>query len=124
MPHDHEKTTILKLYEQFSLKILVVQQITEKGENHMASILWFNGKSPSIADGVFLAPDAQIIGDVTIEEGSSIWFGAVIRGDFGPIHIGKYTSIQDNCVVPVTEKGTRVGDYNPIGHGAVLHECQ
>ncbi|SFE57789.1 gamma carbonic anhydrase family protein [Alteribacillus iranensis] len=90
----------------------------------MASILSFNGKTPSIADGVFLAPDAQIIGDVTIEEGSSIWFGAVIRGDFGPIHIGKYTSIQDNCVVHVTEKGTRVGDYNTIGHGAVLHECQ
>lgn len=89
----------------------------------MAVIHSFNGKTPNIAKGVFLAPDAQIIGDVTIEEGSSIWFGAVLRADFGPIHIGKNTSIQDNCVVHVSEKGTHIGDNNTIGHGAVLHEC-
>jgi gamma-carbonic anhydrase len=83
----------------------------------------FNGRYPKIDKGVFIAPTAVIIGDVTIGEGSSIWFGAVLRGDFGPIHIGKSTSIQDNCVVHVTNKGTRIGDNNTVGHGAIIHNC-
>jgi gamma-carbonic anhydrase len=92
------------------------------GRYHM-NLYEFNGKYPKIAKGVFLAPTAVILGDVTIEEGSSIWFGAVLRGDFGPIHIGKNTSVQDNCVVHVTNGGTRIGDNNTIGHGAIVHSC-
>jgi Carbonic anhydrases/acetyltransferases, isoleucine patch superfamily len=83
----------------------------------------FNGKMPRIADGVFIAPTAVIVGDVTIGEGSSIWFGAVLRGDEGPIRIGRNNSIQDNCVIHMTESGTIVGDNNTIGHGAILHNC-
>ncbi|MET3288931.1 UNVERIFIED_CONTAM: carbonic anhydrase/acetyltransferase-like protein (isoleucine patch superfamily) [Brevibacillus sp. OAP136] len=87
------------------------------------NIFSFNGKTPEIAEGVFIAPTACIIGDVTIEEGSSIWFGAVLRGDVGPIRIGKHTSIQDNCVIHMTVAGTYIGDHNTIGHGAILHDC-
>ncbi|WP_241236288.1 gamma carbonic anhydrase family protein [Brevibacillus marinus] len=90
----------------------------------MSNIIEFNGKRPQIAEGVFIAPNAAIIGDVVIEEGSSIWFGAVLRGDMGPIRIGKYTSVQDNCVIHVTGSGTYIGDYNTIGHGAILHNCK
>ncbi|GEN35482.1 MULTISPECIES: gamma carbonic anhydrase family protein [Aneurinibacillus] len=88
------------------------------------NVIEYNGKRPVIADGVFIAPTAVIIGDVTIEEGSSIWFGAVLRGDFGSIHVGKHTSIQDNCVVHVTNEGTYIGDHNTIGHGAIIHSCR
>jgi carbonic anhydrase/acetyltransferase-like protein (isoleucine patch superfamily) len=55
----------------------------------MAVIIPFNGVSPKIADDVFVAPNAAIIGDVEIGPGSSIWFGAVLRGDIGPIRIGR-----------------------------------
>jgi len=64
-------------------------------------ILEYNGKRPQIASDVFIAPGAALIGDVIIEEGASIWFGAVLRGDFGRIHIGRGSSIQDNTVVHV-----------------------
>ncbi|AHV97636.1 MULTISPECIES: gamma carbonic anhydrase family protein [Paenibacillus] len=87
------------------------------------NIYEFNGIYPKIADGVFIAPTATIIGDVVIEEGSSIWFGAVLRGDAGSIRIGKNNSIQDNCVVHMTDSGTFIGDNNTIGHGSILHNC-
>ncbi|MFZ5644170.1 MAG: gamma carbonic anhydrase family protein [Bacillota bacterium] len=85
-------------------------------------IIEFQGKKPRIADGVFIAPTAVIIGDVTIGEGSSIWYGAVLRGDFGKITIGKNTSIQDNVVIHMTPGGeTKIGDNVTVAHGAVLH---
>ncbi|AJY76803.1 gamma carbonic anhydrase family protein [Paenibacillus beijingensis] len=87
------------------------------------NIYEFNGKKPVIAEGVFIAPTATIIGDVVIEEGSSIWFGAVLRGDAGPIRIGKFNNIQDNCVIHMTDSGTTIGDSNTVGHGAILHNC-
>jgi carbonic anhydrase/acetyltransferase-like protein (isoleucine patch superfamily) len=65
----------------------------------MARLFAFEGKLPRIADGVFLAPTATLIGDVDVAEGSSIWFGAVLRADFAAIRVGPGTSIQDNCVV-------------------------
>ncbi|MDR6997649.1 gamma carbonic anhydrase family protein [Neobacillus niacini] len=78
---------------------------------------------PQISEHVFIAPTAVIIGDVIIEEGSSIWFGAVLRGDVGPIRVGKNTNIQDNCIIHMTDTGTYIGDNNTIGHGAILHNC-
>ena len=56
----------------------------------------FDHKVPQIADTAFIAPGARIIGDVTIEEGASIWFNAVLRGDEAPIKVGKFSNIQDN----------------------------
>ncbi|MFY9257478.1 MAG: gamma carbonic anhydrase family protein [Dethiobacteria bacterium] len=88
-------------------------------------ILEYNGKRPQIASDVFIAPGAALIGDVIIEEGASIWFGAVLRGDFGRIHIGRGSSIQDNTVVHVMpDCETVVGEDVTVAHGAVLHGCK
>ncbi len=85
-------------------------------------IVEYQGKRPQIAEGVFVAPTAVIIGDVTLGEGSSVWYGAVLRGDFGKITIGRNTSIQDNVVIHMTPGGeAKVGDNCTIAHGAVLH---
>jgi carbonic anhydrase/acetyltransferase-like protein (isoleucine patch superfamily) len=82
----------------------------------------FEGKTPKIHPTVFVAPTASVIGDVTIGEGSSVWPGAVIRGDFNNITIGKYTSIQDNAVIHATPwNPTKIGDHVTVGHGAVIH---
>ncbi len=88
-------------------------------------IIEYQGKKPQIAEGVFIAPTAVIIGDVTIGEGSSVWYGAVIRGDFGKITIGKNTSIQDNSVIHVNiGNSTTIGDNVTVAHGAVLHSAR
>jgi len=61
---------------------------------------------------------------VTIEDGASIWFGAVLRGDFGRIYVGRGTSIQDNVVVHIMNDGdTFIGENVTVAHGAVLHNC-
>lgn len=88
-------------------------------------ILPYKGIMPNIADDVFIAPNAVIIGDVTIGAGSSIWFGAVIRGDVMPITIGERTNIQDNSVIHVTRKigPTVIGSGVTIGHAVMLHAC-
>jgi len=87
-------------------------------------IMEFSGKKPQIAPGAFVAPTAAIIGDVIIEEGASIWFGAVLRGDFGRITVGRDTSIQDNVVVHTMAEGeTVIGDKVTVAHGSVLHNC-
>jgi carbonic anhydrase/acetyltransferase-like protein (isoleucine patch superfamily) len=85
-------------------------------------ILPFKGKWPSIAEDVFIAPNAMVIGDVTIHEGVSIWYNAVIRGDSGPIVIGRRTNIQDNCTFHLDEGAPlTVGEECTIGHNAVVH---
>ena len=64
-------------------------------------ILPYRGKTPEIDPTVFVAPTAAVIGDVTIGAHSSVWFGAVVRGDFQPITIGENTNIQDNATIHV-----------------------
>lgn len=83
------------------------------------------GVRPSIARGVFVAPNATVIGDVTIGEASSVWFGAVVRGDVYPIRIGARTNLQDNVVVHVTggKASTSIGDDVTVGHLALVHGC-
>lgn len=85
----------------------------------------FQGMSPVLAKDVFVAPNATIIGDVTIGEGSSVWFGTVARGDVFSIRIGARTNVQDNSVVHVTggKAKTTIGDEVTIGHAAVIHGC-
>ncbi len=87
-------------------------------------IVEYKGKTPSIGQDVFIAPTAVIIGDVTIGDRASIWYGAVIRGDMEPIRIGRETNIQDNCVIH-TDWGRPVviGDKVTVGHKAVIHGC-
>lgn len=73
----------------------------------------------------FIAPGAKVIGDVTIGEGSSVWFNAVVRGDEYPITIGRHSNVQDNAVLHVGEGfSCTVGDEVSIGHGAIVHGCE
>lgn len=82
----------------------------------------FLGKKPNIGKEVFVAHSAQIIGNVEIENGSSIWFNATIRGDLGKIIIGKGVSIQDNCVIHTEKNGvSTIEDNVVVGHGAIIH---
>ncbi len=82
----------------------------------------YNGKEPEIADSAYVDEDAVVIGEVKIGKDSSIWPGAVIRGDGGPIEIGERTSIQDNAVVHVNVGSyLDIGDECTIGHGAMVH---
>ena len=80
---------------------------------------------PNIAPDVFIALTAQIIGNVTIGSDSSIWFGAVLRGDVHEIRVGKCTNIQDGSIVHVKrdESPTHIGSDITVGHGAILHGC-
>jgi len=73
---------------------------------------------------VFIAPGAVILGQVTIGERSSIWYGAVLRGDLAPIVIGQETSVQDGCLIHVRiEYPCYIGNRVTLGHRAVLHGC-
>ncbi|HEX8805524.1 MAG TPA: gamma carbonic anhydrase family protein [Candidatus Aquilonibacter sp.] len=85
-------------------------------------IITYRGKTPKIHPSVFVAPTAVLIGDVEVGEESSIWFGAVLRGDNGPIRVGKRTSVQDNAVLHVTTL-TQIDDDVTIGHAAVMEDC-
>ncbi|HXW51305.1 MAG TPA: gamma carbonic anhydrase family protein [Candidatus Acidoferrales bacterium] len=90
----------------------------------MACILTYNGKTPRIGKGVFVAPTAALIGDVELADGASVWFGAVLRGDEAAIRIGASTSVQDNAVIHVYEgHDTIIEDHVTIGHGAILEAC-
>lgn len=92
----------------------------------MATLIAFGGILPRIHPTAWIAETATIIGNVVIEEESSVWYGAVIRGDDPEreIRIGARTSIQDNCVVHVSAEGpTLVGSDVTVGHGAVLESC-
>ncbi len=72
--------------------------------------------------GVFIAPTATVIGNVTIASGSSVWFGAVLRSDMALIELGRNTSVQDNAVIHVRDGvEMRVGDNVTVGHAAVVH---
>jgi carbonic anhydrase/acetyltransferase-like protein (isoleucine patch superfamily) len=84
----------------------------------------WQGKVPVVADNAFVAPNAVLIGDVTVEPGASIWFGAVLRGDFGSIVVRRGANVQDNVVVHVdADHPTDIGESATIGHGAVLEAC-
>ncbi len=87
-------------------------------------IIPFKNKKPQIHQEAFVAPTADIIGDVTVGKGSSVWFGAVIRSDMEKIVIGENTSIQDNCTLHA-DKGLPavIGNGVTVGHNAVVHGC-
>lgn len=85
----------------------------------------FAGITPEIADDVFIAPGAQVIGNVRIGAGSSIFYNCVLRGDIHSITIGERTNIQDGTVIHVTTNthATVIGNDCLIGHMAMLHGC-
>jgi carbonic anhydrase/acetyltransferase-like protein (isoleucine patch superfamily) len=90
-----------------------------------ATVRSFNGKTPDLGRGVYLAETCAVIGDVVIGEDSSICYSTVVRGDVMPIRIGARTSIQDNTVIHVTSdfSGTIIGNDCTIGHSAIIHAC-
>ena len=85
----------------------------------------YRGKRPKVASSAFIAPTAVLIGDVEIGEESSVWFGAVLRGDNGPIRVGARSSIQDNSVLHVSEGcETVVGNDVTVGHSVTMEDCR
>jgi carbonic anhydrase/acetyltransferase-like protein (isoleucine patch superfamily) len=85
----------------------------------------FEGHAPVLGDEAWVAPSASVIGDVVIGDGSSVWYGAVVRGDVCSVRIGRGANIQDNAVVHVTtgRSPALIGEGVTVGHGAVLHGC-
>lgn len=82
------------------------------------------GRAPRIDGALFVAPNATVIGDVTLGPRSSVWHGAVLRGDLNTIVIGEGTNIQDNAVVHLADDaGVTVGAWCTVGHAAILHAC-
>jgi carbonic anhydrase/acetyltransferase-like protein (isoleucine patch superfamily) len=91
----------------------------------MALILPVLGKEPQMGNNCFLAPNATIVGDVTMGDDCSIWFNAVLRGDVNFIRVGNKVNIQDNAVVHCTYKkwATTIGSNVSVGHSAIVHGC-
>ena len=88
------------------------------------AIYAIDGKTPRIHPEAYVHPDAVVIGDVTIGAESTVWPGAVLRGDYGTITVGARTSVQDGTVIHATAQvSTTVGDGCVIGHLAHLEGC-
>jgi carbonic anhydrase/acetyltransferase-like protein (isoleucine patch superfamily) len=104
----------------FHVGVKYRDRILDGGTNAM--IIEYKGKKPRISPSAFIAPTAVIIGDVTIGDEASIWWGAVIRSDQNqnPIVVGARTSVQDNCVLHSGEAPTIIEDDCTIGHGAIM----
>jgi len=83
-----------------------------------------DGIAPQLGTGVWVAPDANIIGHIILEDEANIWFGATLRGDNEPIRVGRGSNIQENCVLH-TDMGfpLTIGADCTIGHKAMLHGC-
>lgn len=81
--------------------------------------------APQVHANAFVAPNATVVGDVHIGEGSSVWFGSVLRGDVQAIRIGRGSNVQDLSVVHASTNGlpTTLGDHVTVGHAAILHSC-
>src|ERR1700729_4405629 len=84
----------------------------------------FEGRAPAVGPSAWIAPTATLVGDVTVEAEASIWYGAVLRADFGPIRVRRGANVQDGSVLhggpdPVTE----VGAGATVGHLCVVHGC-
>ena len=85
------------------------------------------GRSPTFETGVFVAPNASVIGDLKVGKGSSIWYNATVRGDVNKITIGEHTNIQDQAVVHVAkihkDIPTKIGNNVTVGPAAIVHAC-
>ncbi|HEY9418858.1 MAG TPA: gamma carbonic anhydrase family protein [Candidatus Udaeobacter sp.] len=82
-------------------------------------------KGPTIHPSAWIVPGATVIGDVALAEESSVWYGAVLRGDIDRIIVGPRSNIQDNAVVHLdTGYPTTIGELVTVGHGAIVHACK
>lgn len=91
----------------------------------MSVILPVKDKHPSWGDNCFIAPNATIVGGVTMGNNCSVWFNAVIRGDVNTISIGNDSNIQDGAVIHATyqKAATYIGNRVSVGHNAIVHGC-
>ncbi|MEJ7827441.1 MAG: gamma carbonic anhydrase family protein [Segetibacter sp.] len=91
----------------------------------MALILPVNNLSPKFGNNCFIAPNATIVGDVTMGDDCSVWFNSVIRGDVNCIKIGSKVNVQDGAVIHCTyqKNATDIGNNVSIGHNAIVHGC-
>jgi carbonic anhydrase/acetyltransferase-like protein (isoleucine patch superfamily) len=84
----------------------------------------YNGKMPFVHESVFAAEGVRLIGDVRLEEETSIWYNAVLRGDLAPIVIGRRSNIQDGCVGHVNlAQPLIIEEEVSVGHSAIIHGC-
>lgn len=82
------------------------------------------GKVPDTARALWVAPNATVVGDVTLESQSSVFYGAVLRGDIARIVVGEGSNIQDNAVVHLADDlDAIIGKWCTIGHSAIVHAC-
>ena len=82
-------------------------------------------KEPKIDKNAWIAESADVIGDVVVERGVSVWYGVVIRADLSKVVIKENSNVQDNCVIHVDhDKPTIIGKSVTVGHGAILHACE
>jgi carbonic anhydrase/acetyltransferase-like protein (isoleucine patch superfamily) len=80
--------------------------------------------TPNVHPAAFVAPGAVVIGDVTLAEESSVWFGTILRGDIHKIVVGPRSNVQDGAVVHLADDfGTFIGELVTVGHKAILHAC-
>lgn len=91
----------------------------------MALILPANNQSPKFGNNCFIAPNATIVGDVTMGDYCSVWFNTVIRGDVNYIKMGNKVNVQDGAVIHCTyqKHATNIGNNVSIGHNAIVHGC-
>lgn len=82
------------------------------------------GRTPDVARAAFVAPNATVLGDVTLGPRSSVWYGCVLRGDINSIVVGEGTNVQDGTIVHLADDyGVRIGNYTTVGHAAIVHAC-
>ncbi len=88
-------------------------------------IIEYKGHKPKVSPKAFIAPTAILVGDITVEDDASVWFGAVLRSDQNenPIMVGARASIQDNCVIHSGEAPTIVEEDVTVGHGVIMEGC-
>jgi len=94
--------------------------VSRAGVRTPATVRRYGQHRPRIAPSAFIAPGAWLIGQVTVERDASVWFGAVVRGDMGPIVIGPESIVEDNAVV---HGRVTTGRGAIVAHGAVVQDC-
>ena len=86
------------------------------------TLVEFEGRTPRIAETAFVAPTATLVGDVVVEDGASVWYGAVLRGDYGTITVGPGANVQDNAVIHCTTESDAVLEEGAsVAHNCVIH---
>ena len=84
----------------------------------------FLRREPQVGQGVYIARTAVVVGDVTLGDFSSVWYGAVLRGDINRIVVGHHSNVQDNAVLHLADElPCLVGNWVTIGHSATVHAC-